>query len=83
MYWGIKGFVFGEGAAPLISFAVSKDPDKLIHNYSFLLFPIDGSAAGAFQYNIGIKRISIGAFAGGPLTDLQDMAVGIGLGYYF
>ncbi len=62
MYWGIKGFVFKEGGAPLLSLAVSEDPDKLINNFSFMVFPVDGSVAGALEYNLGIKRISIGAF---------------------
>ncbi len=84
LYAGIKLFVFSEGGAPMLSIATTKNPDKIIHNYSALVFPVMGTTVGAFEYNIGINKISLGAFMGGPLDNgLQDIAFGVGAGYYF
>ena len=83
LYAGIKGIAFTGGGAPMLSIAYTKDPDKIIHNYSFLAFPMMDTFVGAFQYNIAINRFSFGAFAGGPLENIQDIAVGFGAGYYF
>ena len=84
LYIGLKGFGFSGGGAPLLSLAYSEDPDRLIHNYSFLVFPMMGTVVGAFEYNIAFNRFSIGSFLGGPIDQgFENMALGIGAGYYF
>ena len=82
-YGGLKLVVFQEGGAPMLSVAHTKDPDKLIHNYSVLVFPMFDMLVGAFHYSIAINRFSLSAFAGGPLEKITDMGIGIGAGYFF
>ena len=82
-YAGIRGFVFSEGGAPMLSIAYTKDPDIIIHNYSFAVFPIMDTLVGAFQYNIAFQRISLGIIAGGPLESMTDLGIGLTAGYYF
>ena len=83
LYAGIKAVIFQEGAAPMISVAYSKDPDKLLQNYSVLVFPMFDTLVGAFHYSIAFNRFSLSAFAGGPLESITDMGIGFGAGYYF
>ena len=83
IYAGLRVFAFTQGGAPMLSMAFSKDPDKLIHNYSFIIFPMMGSAVAAFEYNIGIKRYSFGILGGGPLNDFSHSAIGFSAGYFF
>ena len=84
IYGGLKGFGFSEGGAPMLSIAYTEDPDILIHNFSFLVFPMMGVTVAALEYNIALNRFSLGAFIGGPVdSGISDMAVGIGAGYYF
>ncbi len=85
-YAGLKLFAFQEGAAPLISIAYSKNPDKRIDNYSLIVVPMMGEVIYAVEYSIGIKRISFGLFSGGPIragSGLSDAAVGFSLGYFY
>ena len=84
LYAGIKAWGFEQGGIPMLSLAYTKDPDKIIHNYSLTVFPMMGMVIGSFEYNIGINRFSLGAFIGGPMDQgLENMAIGIGAGYYF
>ena len=84
LYAGIKAWGFEQGGVPMLSLAYTKDPDTIIHNYSLTVFPMMGMVVGSFEYNIGINRFSLGAFIGGPMDQgLDNMAIGIGAGYYF
>ena len=86
LYFGLKLFAFNEGGAPLLSMAYTKDPDKRIDNYSFIVVPLNGETIYAFQYNIGINRYNLGLFSGGPIGsgfDFSGAAVGITAGYFY
>ena len=83
LYLGLKGIGASNGGAPLLSIAYTKDPDKRIDNYSAVVMPIYDMVIGAFQYNIGFKKINLGAFLISTLDSSDFIALGLGAGYFF
>ncbi len=83
LYMGLKLIVASNGGAPLLSLAYTKDPDKRIDNYSAVIIPMYDMVIGAFQYNIGLKRINLGAFLISTLNSSEFIALGLGAGYFY